>query len=124
MSTTCGKPETGVSGSETGARSVMLAVLRARAGRAGIGLGWRKGGGVQGYGYGEGVARLTASHFASIMGCWMPGAFSSQEGSSGSTWLVEHSASPLTLSTVMKCGDGLWSLTCHEIRHGWVRVSC
>ena len=65
---------------------------------------------VEGYGgtgAGRVVAWLTASHFASIMGCWMPGAFSSQEGSSGSTWLVEHSASPLTLSTVMKCGDGL-----------------
>ena len=57
-------------------------------------------------------ARRTASHLASIMGCWRPGAFSSHVGSSGSIALVEHSAAPLALSTVMKCGDGLWSLTC------------
>ena len=86
----------------------MVAVVRARAAWAVLGLGlarvWR-GTGVRERG--RVVAWLTASHFASIMGCWMPGAFSSQEGSSGSTWLVEHSASPLTLSTVMKCGDGL-----------------
>ena len=54
MWTTCGTPETEVSGSETGARLEMLAVLRARAGRAGIGLGWRKGGVVQGYGARQG----------------------------------------------------------------------
>ena len=102
-----------------GERAGWAALLRVRAqcwpsgsGRprawAVIGLGlarvWR-GTGVRERG--RVVAWLTASHFASIMGCWMPGAFSSQEGSSGSTWLVEHSASPLTLSTVMKCGDGL-----------------
>ena len=63
---------------------------------------------------------LTASHLASIMGCWRPGAFSSHVGSSGSTALVEHSAAPLALSTVMKCGDGLWSLTCSGGRGGGV----
>lgn len=56
MSTTCGTPETEVSVSETRARLEMLAVLRARAGRAGIGLGWRKGGVVQGYGVRRGEA--------------------------------------------------------------------